>query len=185
MRRSLVFGGLLAALLLHCPGGALAKDPQGLPAQAQAFLAGRAIPLDHVVRHHCHDLAFPVYRCFDTDVERDADALTLGAELLSGSDSLIDDLLAPLSTSSFTFALAYTLSNYGGSSLLISAPNPDLGSIGWSNVISSFKSTNGGRPKWWEYASYTGDQWQWATSAWVPYVGTDADNQFTSVKNVP
>lgn len=179
MRRSLLLVGLVTALLLDCPTGALARGviPE-VPAQAQvrAVLYGRPIPLNDVVNHHCHDLDAPTYRCFDTEAERDADALV---------SPDLEAFLGPLGSLSFTFALAYTAINFGGSSLMVSAPTPDLGVIGWNDTISSFKSTNGGRPKWWAGASYGGTAWQWGTSVWVSYVGDDANDRFTSVKNVP
>jgi hypothetical protein len=178
MRRSVLVAGLLGALLLACPVGALAGGGAlpGLPAQIKAVLYGRPIPLKEVANHHCHDLDAPSYRCFDTEAERDADALSF----------LVDDgLLQALSASSFTYALAYAAINYGGSSIMISAPMPDLGQIGWNDTISSFKSTNGGRPKWWAGTWYSGTYWQWATSAWVPYVGDQANDRISSVKNVP
>jgi hypothetical protein len=176
MRRSLLVGGLLTTLLLVCPTGTLAKGavPE-LPAQAIAVLDGRSIPLKDVVNHHCHDLDAGVYRCFATEAERDADALT----------TVDDELLGPLGTQGFTYAIAYAAINYGGSSLWISSSIPDLSTIGWNDVISSFKSTNGGRPKWWAAANYSGSSWQWIASAWVPYVGDSANDRFSSVKNVP
>jgi hypothetical protein len=187
MRRSLLFGALVAALLLDCPTGALARGvmPES-PAQVQAVLYGRPIPLKEVVNHHCHDLDAPVYRCFETEAERDVDALVfVDVDLTGATTSSLDALVGPLGTLSFTFALAYTAINYGGSSLLISNPTPDLSVFGWNDTISSFKSTNGGRPKWWSGANYSGTWWQWGTSAWVSYVGDDANDRFTSVKNVP
>ena len=176
MRRWHLVGGLFTTLLIVCPTGALAKGAMPEPpAQAQAVLDGRLIPLVDVVNHHCHDLDVAVYRCFDTEAERDADALTL----------LGDGLLGPLGSTSLSYALAYSAINYGGSSLLISSSIANLGTIGWNDVISSFKSTNGGRPKWWAAANYSGASWQWVASAWVPYVGDDANDRFSSVKNVP
>ncbi|MEP7158310.1 MAG: hypothetical protein ABI797_02705 [Chloroflexota bacterium] len=177
MRRSLLLCGLVVAFLLVCPTGAMARGalPE-LPAQVKALLDGDRIPLKEVVNHHCHDLTAPTYRCFDTEAERDADALAFLGE---------QPIIAPLSSLSFTFALVYAAANYGGSSLMISAPTPDLGVVGWNNVISSFKSTNGGRPKWWSGFNYSGSASQWPTSAWVPYVGDLVDNTFSSVKNVP
>jgi hypothetical protein len=178
MRRSVLVAGFLTTLLLACPAGALSKSralPE-LPAQVTAALYGQPIPLKDVVNHHCHDLDMPTIRCFDTAEERDGDAMGLVSEGLT---------LQPLSLLNLTYALVYTAPDYGGSSMLISSPVPDLGVLGWNNVISSFKSTNGGRPKWWANANYGGDMSQWAASAWVPYVGDDVDNTFSSVKNVP
>jgi hypothetical protein len=175
MRRLLMVCGLLPALLLHCPGGVLAKGPREQPAQTRAVLSGVDIPTSEVALHHCHDLMYPVYTCFQTEAQRDADALALSADIALG----------PLSSTGFTYALAYEAIDYGGNSLLISTSIPDLGTLGWNNRISSFKSTNGGHPKWWAGAAYSGLAWHWGISAWVPYVGSAANDQFSSVMNVP
>jgi len=68
---------------------------------------------------------------------------------------------------------------------MTSAEWPDLGTIGWAHKISSFKSLNSGRPRWWAGASYTGTYWQWAAGAQVSYVGDGANDRFRSVKNLP
>lgn len=126
--------------------------------------------------YHCHDLEAPVIRCFGTEKERDADVL--GESGIASTEGL-------LSVTSVTYVLWYEHSAYGGSSFSASGPVPNLGTIGWSNRISSFKSTNGGRPMWWDGTSYTGSDWQWPTSAWVSYVGDGANDRFSSVRNVP
>lgn len=187
MRRSLLLAVLVTALLVDCPTGVLARGVmQELPAHLQAALYGRSIPLRDVVDHHCHDLDALVYRCFDTEAERDADAHAFLDVDVTGADTAsLDTELGPLGSLSFTFALAYAAINYGGSSLLISNPTPDLSVLGWNNTISSFKSTNGGRPRWWSNANYSGSWWQWGTSVWVAYVGDAANDTFSSVKNVP
>src|SRR5688572_2599784 len=110
MRRSLLLSGLVAAFLLVCPTGAMARDtlPE-LPAQVKALLDGHRIPLNEVVNHHCHDLEAQTYRCFDTEAERDADALAfLGEHETGGTSAYLESLIAPLSSLNFTFALAYT-----------------------------------------------------------------------------
>jgi hypothetical protein len=193
MRRSLLVTGFLTALLLDCPTGVLARGALlEVPAQTQvwAVLYGQPIPPIDVVNHHCHDLDAPIYRCFDTEKERDADAQVFiaaaaSADLGDGGTLSLNALIQPLSVLDFTYALAYVDSNYGGASLMVSSPTPDLGVLGWNNVISSFKSTNGGRPKWWSGTNYGGLSYQWGTSAWVPYVGDVANDTFSSVKNVP
>jgi hypothetical protein len=89
-----------------------------------------------------------------------------------------------LGTLAVNYVLFYEHSDYAGASGLVSSPVPDLSVVGWNNRISSFKSTNGGRPKWWDGTSYSGLNWQWGVSAWVPYVGDPVNDRFTSVQNV-
>jgi hypothetical protein len=57
--------------------------------------------------------------------------------------------------------------------------------IGWNDQISSFKSLNDGRPKWWRDINFAGTAWQWGAGAWTPYVGDGANDQFSSVANEP
>lgn len=130
--------------------------------------------------HHCHDREAPVIRCFDTAKERNADIL--GASGLASSAGLLASDVGVLSV---TYVLWYEHSAYGGASFSASGPVPNLATLGWNNRISSFKSTNGGRPMWWDGTYYSGAGWQWWTSAWVSYVGDSPNDRFSSVQNVP
>lgn len=168
------------AFLLVCPVGAQARQQPTQPdGHLSAVLDGEEIPLSDVGLYYCHDFAYPVYRCFRTSLERDLDMgaqTTLSDTSLSGALSI--NLLA---ATSVTYVLAYDLPDFGGPSVALSNPAPDLALLGWNNRISSFKSTNGGRPKWWDGTYYSGSSWQWGTSAWVAYVGDGLTNRFTSV----
>ncbi|MDL2335439.1 MAG: peptidase inhibitor family I36 protein, partial [Chloroflexota bacterium] len=163
-----------------CPAGVLAAGaerelPADVPADhPRAELDGHEISLPDVVGFHCNDLAAPLIRCFTSEAARDAD---IGQ--LAGSDAL------SFSASSVVYVLAYEAINYGGSSIALSQPETDLSSLGWNDVISSFKSTNGGHPRWWEAANYQGGSWQWGKSFWVAYVGDAANDRFSSVQNYP
>jgi hypothetical protein len=79
----------------------------------------------------------------------------------------------------------YQHASYGGASFTASQPQPDLQNFGWNDVISSFKSLNGQRPKWWDHIGYVAPAWQWSAGAWVSYVGDGANDRFSSAKNVP
>jgi hypothetical protein len=188
LRPSLLLSAFLLALSLVCPAGALAGGGLGLPgAHLIAVYHGQLIPLVEVAQHHCHDRATLTIHCFDTEEERDQDAndqgqsedgVAVGAGALSVSASI------SLSLQSVIYVIWYEDADYDGSSFSASGPVPNLGTFGWNNRISSFKSTNGGRPKWWDSTYYQGAGWQWGISAWVPYVGDNLDNRFTSVQNV-
>jgi hypothetical protein len=176
---------LVLTLLLVCPVGAQAGQPDGQPdGHLWAILEGQPLALVEVGQHYCHDFAYPRYTCFGTASERDRDMATMlaaGGLRRIGAGS-IDGALG---AQSVTYVLFFEHSDYGGVSNAVSTPIPDLGALGWSNRISSFKSTNGGRPRWWDSTSYSGTFWQWGTSVWVSYVGDTANDRFTSVQNVP
>jgi hypothetical protein len=180
MRRWDLIGVVVAIRVLACPAGVVAAGagrelPAYLPTDhPKAVLNGQEISLTDVARYHCHDLLAPVIRCFDTEEARDTDIANL-----AGSDT------QSFSATSVIYVLAYAASNYGGASIALSQPEADLAALGWNDAISSFKSTNGGHPRWWETLDYQGQSWQWAKSAWVSYVGDAANDRFSSVQNYP
>jgi hypothetical protein len=182
------------ALLLVCPVGAQAsqwKEQSG--GHLRAVLIGpdgneEDIELEDVGDHHCHDFASPIIRCFATELERDADAESvMGTQAARGWGGTEQQaaLAVQLAATVVTYVRWYEDSNYGGLSFSTANPMADLAVIGWNDRISSFKSINGGHPKFWQSWNYTGTAWQWVTSAWVPYVGDPANDRFSSVQNVP
>ena len=180
-------------LLLVCPVGAQASQRgEQSGGHLSAVLVApngveTALPLLDVADQHCHDFARPVIRCFSTEAERDRDeSIYISASVEDPLGlSLSASAALPLGATSVTYVIVYENSSYGGSSYSTPNSTADLAPIGWSNRISSLKSTNGGHPKFWPDANYTGTPSQWPVSAWVPYVGDGVNDTFTSVKNVP
>ena len=182
------------ALLLVCPVGAQAgqrgEQPGGRLSAVLVAANGTetALPLIDVAGYHCHDFARPVFRCFSTDAARDEDVSTYASAAVTGplGLSLSGSVPLPLGATSVTYVICYVHANYGGSSLYLSNPIADLAPIGWNDQISSLKSTNGGHPKFWPDAYYSGTPVsQWVVSAWVPYVGDNVNDTFSSIQNVP
>jgi hypothetical protein len=186
LRPPLSLAAVVMALLV-CPGGVQASG-WGLGQSGEHLVAihrEQQIPLEDVYLYHCHDLDAPVIRCFNTADERNADLiLEANASVASGAPS-DSQLASALSAASVTYVLWYDAIDFGGTSFTATGPVPNLGALGWDNKISSFKSTNGGHPRWWDYTSYSGSNWFWSTSAWVSYVGDAANDRFSSVQNVP
>jgi hypothetical protein len=151
----------------------LALMPAGVSAESdekvEALLGDKAIDARLIPTLHCHDRDFPAINCFETEDERDAD-------LESGMSAL---------SSALYYVTWYEHSNYGGLSFTAANYYPDLRTIYWDNLISSFKSLNSQRPKWWDGYSYSGTSWQWLAGAQISYVGDGANDRFSSVKNVP
>jgi hypothetical protein len=183
LRPSLILPVLVLALFLVCPVGALAGGGQGQPGgHLVAFLDAERIDLGQVGYYHCHDVEGPVIRCFETETERDVAALAGLAERALGGQTHTLESASLLGTVSVTYVLWYEHSSYLGASYFATVPISNLGTFGWSNRISSFKSTNGGSPTWWDLTAYSGSSWDWPASAWVSYVGGDANDRFTSVQ---
>jgi hypothetical protein len=178
---------LLAAAISSVIIGARAAS-QGTDVEPVATYRGKIIPLEEVALHHCHDGAYPVIRCFDTEEERDEDASHLGVDATRAvaegrggrtAGPAADGLLI------LYYVTFYQNASYGGASFTASQPQPDLQNFGWNDVISSFKSLNSQRPKWWEHIGYVAPAWRWSAGAWVSYVGDGANDRFSSAKNVP
>jgi hypothetical protein len=133
----------------------------------EAWLGSHQIPLATVSEYHCHDLEWPVIRCFAVEEDRDED---MGSVARRAPGEYV------------TF---YSDDNYGGGSFTATQPYPDLAPYGWGDVITSFKSRNGGHPKFYADANYGYPSWQWSAGIWNPNVGSAANDTFSSVKNVP
>jgi hypothetical protein len=175
--RPLVSAWLAAALCLLAVGTPV-KLVAASEVEARRYL--EPIALETVGRYHCHDGRHPVITCFDTETERDIDArASTGSTTPSASSQSLASVTA---TYYVTF---YEHANYGGASFTTSQSIAHLGTYGWSDIVSSFKSLNSQRPKWWEHADYGGLSWQWTAGAQVSYVGDGANDRFSSAKNAP
>jgi hypothetical protein len=150
---------------------ALGTGGVGATSGMRADLAGRPIRLLDVSRYHCHDVGASRIACFRTAGARDQD--------------LRRRTLGTLATTGVYYVTWYEHSNYGGASFAASQSYSDLSSLGWNDAISSFKSLNGQRPKFWSDAGYGLPAWQWPAGAWVSYVSDPANDRFSSVQNVP
>lgn len=164
----LAFG--LVVFLLVSSASTRADDAAG----PIAVHYGVQIALADVARYHCHDGSYPVIRCFDTPAERDADIAT-AAHSLDGPDTL----------TIVYYVTFFADAGYSGASFTASGSISDMRAIGWNDQISSFKSLNDGRPRWWRDINFAGTAWQWGTGAWISYVGSGANDQFSSVANEP
>jgi hypothetical protein len=104
-------------------------------ASVRGVLGDRSIALADVTRYHCHDAAHPVIRCFES--ARQAKLAFLAA-LGTGRP----EASAPLEVLAITYIRVFVHTNYQGSSIYLSQDYEDLGSIGWNDVISSYRPMN-------------------------------------------
>lgn len=131
-----------------------------------AYLGAKRIALSETADLHCHDRDYPVVRCFLTAEERASEELAAAA-VPAGVD-----LLNP-------YVRWYRDANFTGPSYEAYYAVPDLASIGWDNMISSFSPLNGGHPLWWSGPHESGTKWDWGTAA-IANLGS-ANDQFSSV----
>jgi len=159
-------------LLAACAAvGIIALGPSVNAATAdrlEARLGDKIIPLKDVSRYFCHDRGYPTIECFTVAGDRDADASRESYGALSSS-----------------FVVFYADEAYRGLNYEAWNAIPDLGSIGWNDMVSSFKSVNAGRPRWFSDSGYGYPSWRWAAGAWVSNVGAAANDKLSSVKNDP
>lgn len=142
------------------------------PPSLRAELDGSPIALADISRYDCHDRAYPLIRCFRSPAERDADAA--GRQI---------DGVEPLSATGGPFVRWYADANFTGASFDAYFAYRDLGTIGWSDRISSFSPYGAGYPRWWTNVGFSGQPWDWGPGVPVAYVGGDANDTFSSVES--
>lgn len=125
LRWSHAIVGATILLTVWVGGGAVAG---GL----SATLNGTPISLERAATLSCHDFDYPVLRCFTTASAMEVDAARRATE--SGTGAAADSLASGGYVTAFEHAL------YAGAAVSLSTDQPWLGSIGWNDRISSFKS---------------------------------------------
>jgi hypothetical protein len=138
-----------------------------------AMLDGHRIPLAEVANYHCSDLAYPEIDCYTTSAARNLAVAsrnrTQSANGVAGVNSL----------TSSGYVIAYREPSYAGSSVILSQDYSNLTSIGWNDVISSYKVfTSSGA--FYQHAFYAGLVQTFCCFTNVPYVGSAYDNLFSS-----
>jgi hypothetical protein len=160
---------LAAILAASVASTAAAGSPAG-SGERRAQLDGRTIALADVARFQCHDRDFPIIRCFNTAAERDRDMLALGSSV---------ELV-----SAIHYVTWYDGANFPEPpSFAAYWSEPDLTIYGWNDKISSFRTYNGGHPRWWQDVGNKGSAWDWGTLS-KAYVGDAANDQFSGVERL-
>ena len=146
------------AVLMCLPSAALASD------EPTAELDGRRIDPALVSEYHCHDFDNPVFRCFGTESELDADmaARRGGGDFGAG------------------YIRAYADAGLSGSSIILTSDVWNLASIGWNNRISSVQSVGFQSGTFHQHAGYGGWGFFVCCGAGYTYVGDAFNDQFSS-----
>jgi hypothetical protein len=168
--------GLATAALIMAAGSVMAETPLATespePTGLSATLEGEPIGLDAVGALACHDLEYPVIRCFRT-VDR-----LLAA--IGSSDAGDASGTSSATTASTPYVIAFDLFYYGGSNpKVLSTDEPWLVVIGWNDVTSSFKSY-GAVGRWREHSPAGGFVYSYGSTTQVPWLSATYNNKFSA-----
>lgn len=159
--------------------GAAAPTMNGAPIQLRAELDGRPVALADVSRYDCHGRAYPLIRCFLSAAERDLDLAETGAGNQTASSGGTDWRLVTAGP----YVRWYVDANFAGPSFAAYFSYTHLGAIGWNDRISSFTPSTPGHPRWWGDPGFAGTVWDWGPGVPVAYVGSDANDKFSSAES--
>ena len=78
------------------------------------------------------------------------------------------------------YVIVFEHGQYAGASMSLSQDYSYLGTIGWNDKISSFKSF-GASGKFWENAPSGGFAYFFGSTTWVAYVGDQFNDRFSAL----
>jgi hypothetical protein len=140
-----------------------------------ATLDGRSIEPTRVGDYHCHDLDYPIIRCFRKAADLD---IAIGDVLGRDDEGAVtpDAAVAVVG-----YVRVYVDQGFGGSSMLISHAYNRLGDIGWNDRVSSFKTLTSDGGTFWQHTFGAGWGYDFCCYGNVTYVGSAYNDQFSSV----
>jgi hypothetical protein len=144
------------------------RAPQG--SSGRAVMDGRSISAEAAADLSCHDLDFPVIRCFGETGAMIADMDRAFAE---------SDRAAVIAATGYVIAYEHHL--YGGAARTMSVDYDDLGDIGWNDRISSFKSF-GASGAFRQHSPPGGFHFYFATSSQISNVGSTYNDKFSALQ---
>jgi hypothetical protein len=162
--RSVLFGVLLA-LVPATPAVAAAPG-------IAATLDGRPLAVAEIPQFHCHDLDYPIIRCFRKAADRDA--------MVSTEVGAMAATAATTATTAVVYVTVYENTNFSGASLSISQNYDVLATIGWNDRISSFKGRNAETGVFYVDWFASGSSWAFCCNTSVSNLSA-WDNSFSSV----
>jgi hypothetical protein len=137
----------------------------------RATLDGNPASITKASEFNCHDRDYPVLRCFTT-------VAALEADEANPPQSSVLGLVAPLTGPCIR---AYKDQNYGGSRLDMYGDVSSFGTYGFNDAISSYQSVySNSDVTWFDNNSYGGVSWTWPAGSNLLYVGSGANDRFSS-----
>lgn len=144
-------------------------------ASVQAVLGDRPIALTDVTRYHCHDAAHPMIHCFRS--ARQANVAFHAAVRAGRSAASVS-----LEALAITYIRVFVHSNYQGGSIYLSEDYDNLGTIGWNDVISSYKAMNSQSGSMYEHALRGGRVEHFCCNADVYYIGNWMNDRASAIE---
>lgn len=135
------------------------------------MLDGQSLPLDEVGRYHCHDLRSPVITCYRTS-----------AQLEAAVKGWMDRPGVEEGVAAVSYVRVWEHADRQGASMYVSADYTNLGSIGWNDRISAFRSVNAGAGKFYHDSYMSGMHYAFCCGVVVENVGSTHNDKFTSVE---
>lgn len=172
--RSLRFRHQVIAMVVF--GSALLAAPAvNASAGFRVTLDGQPSTVAEASQFHCHDVLPTEFQCFRLRAARDRAVEKVVVPKRAGSTGV-----DPLSASSTGYVVAYAAISYAGSSVVLSQNYSNLGTIGWDNIISSYKVFTGATGAFYEYTNYAGRYQEYCCFTNVWYVGDALNDRFSS-----
>lgn len=168
-RRRIMPCVVLACAVLATPTAAASRS-------MRVMLDGQPSTIAEAGGFYCHDLARSELHCFRTETARDRSVDKVLAGRTAGGS------LAPMGATSSGYVVAYAAISYGGNSVVLSQNYANLGSIGWDNIISSYKVFTSVTGKFFDNASYGGRYQPFCCYTNVSYVGDTLNDTFSSFR---
>jgi hypothetical protein len=145
-----------------------AKQPE-----LRADLDGRPIDPAQASSYFCHDFEFPQIHCFSTPFELEA---AVSQPVSSSSQGVVIAAFGPAD-----YVTVYSGSSYGGSFAHLSQNYDALATIGWNDMISSYRARNSRTGSFYEHWFAGGAKKNFCCNQNVPSLASGVDNTFSSV----
>lgn len=154
----LVAVSLLAASLVN-PASALGAE------EIEADLEGRSIPARWISSYFCHDLEFPLIRCFQSASRLEAD---------------LGERMSTVALAAVIYVTIYDDTSYGGAYMQVSSDYDALAIVGWNDRVSSYKARNGETGSFYADWYHGGTGHAFCCNSSVPGLGGQ-NNTFSSI----
>ena len=157
----------LGALCMMAPA-IQAKQPE-----LRADLDGRPIDPAQASSYYCHDFDFPQIHCFSTPSDLEA--------AVAESGQLSSQGVVVAAVSAYDYVTVYSSPSYAGSFAHLSQNYDALATIGWNDMISSYKARNSRTGTFYEHWFAGGAKKTFCCNQNVPSLAAGVDNTFSSV----
>lgn len=132
-RRLWLLGFLAVALAASTVMPVTARASTG---SVNAWLGERRIEVGSIPRYYCHDVEFPIIRCFRTAEQLE---MAMPPEIATQPTSSA----TVASTAAVVYVTIFDGTSYQGSYMHVSADYDALAWVGWNDRVSSYKAKNG------------------------------------------